>query len=57
MQNLIASKGATLVSTKPAVAYVKTGKKVGRPKKMEEIARTNSRINEYFAPAPARASA
>ena len=43
------------MSTKPAVTYVKTGKKVGRPKKTEEIAKTNSTINQFFAPAQAGA--
>ncbi len=57
MQNLTASKEATLVSTQPATTYIKTGRKVGRPKKTEEIAKTNSTINQFFAPAPAGASA
>jgi hypothetical protein len=51
MQNLIACKEAILVTTKPVNAYVRTGKKVGRPKKLEEIAKTNSTINQFFAPA------
>ena len=54
MQNLIACKEAILVTTKPVNAYVRTGKKVGRPKKTEEIAKTNSRINQFFHPAQAR---
>ncbi len=53
MQNLIACKEAVLVSTKPAMTYVKTGKGPGRPKKIEQIAKTNSRINQFFAPAQA----
>jgi hypothetical protein len=57
MQNLTASKEATLVSTQPATTYIRTGKKVGRPKKTEEVARTNSTINQFFAPAAAGASA
>ena len=57
MQNLTASKEATLVSTQPTTAYIKTGKKVGRPKKTEEIARTNSTINQFFAPVTTGASA
>ena len=54
MQNLKECKEATLVSTEPAV-YVKTGRKRGRPKKTEEIAKTNSTINKFFAPAQADA--
>jgi hypothetical protein len=53
MQNLIACKEAILVTTKPVNAYVRTGKKVGRPKKTEEIAKTNSRINQFFPPVQA----
>jgi hypothetical protein len=37
------------VTTNPAV-YIKTGRGRGRPKKTEEIAKTNSRINEFFHP-------
>ena len=54
MQNLIASKEAILLKTKPVDAYIKTGRKVGRPKKTEEIAKTNSTINQFFPPAQAR---
>ena len=50
MQNLIACKEATLVTTKPALTYVKSGKGPGRPKKTEEVAKTNTRINQFFAP-------
>ena len=52
MQNLKETKEANLVVTNPAT-YVKTGRKPGRPKKTEEIAKTNSRINEFFPPAQA----
>ena len=55
MKNLIACKEATLVTTKPAVTYVKSGRGPGRPKKTEEIAKTNSTINQFFAPAQAGA--
>ena len=53
MQNLMASKEAILVTNKPAVTYVKNGKGPGRPKKTKEIAKTNSRINQFFPPAQA----
>ena len=53
MQNLIACKEAILVTTKPVNAYVRTGRKVGRPNKREEIAKTNSTINQFFPPAQA----
>ena len=52
LQNLAASKEATLVCTKPENTYVKTGRPRGRPKATEVIAKTNSRISEFFAPAP-----
>ena len=44
MQNLKETREATLVTTDPAV-YIKTGRGRGRPKKTEEIAKTNSTIN------------
>jgi hypothetical protein len=52
MQNLKETKEATLVTTNPA-DYIKTGRKRGRPKKTEEIAKTNSTINQFFPPARA----
>ena len=52
MQNLKEYKEATLVSTDPA-AYIKTGRRPGRPKKTEQIAKTNTTINQFFAPAQA----
>ncbi len=56
IQNLMASKEASLISTKPTETYIKTGRKPGRPKKSEEIAKTNTKINQYFAPAQASAN-
>ena len=47
MQNLKETKEATLVTTDPAT-YVKTGRGRGRPKKTEQIAKTNSTINQFF---------
>ena len=44
MQNLKETKEANLVVTNPSV-YIKTGRKPGRPKKTEEIAKNNSTIN------------
>jgi hypothetical protein len=55
LQNLKEAKEATLVTTNPAV-YIKTGRGRGRPKKTEQIAKTNSRINEFFPPAQASAN-
>jgi hypothetical protein len=55
LQNLKEAKEATLVTTNPAV-YIKTGRGRGRPKKTEEIAKTNSRINQFFPPAQASAN-
>jgi hypothetical protein len=52
MQNLKECKEATLVSTETPV-YVKTGRRKGRPKKTKEIAKTNSTIKQFFAPAQA----
>jgi hypothetical protein len=52
LQNLMETKEATLVTTDPAV-YLKTGRRPGRPKKTEEIAKTNSTINQFVPPAQA----
>jgi hypothetical protein len=45
IQNLSAQKEITLVQTQPATAYVKTGRRPGRPKKSEQIAKSNHKIN------------
>jgi hypothetical protein len=42
------TKRITLVSTQPATVYVKTGKKVGHPFKKDEIAKSNTKINQFF---------
>ena len=42
---------------KPGTTYVKSGRRPGRPKKTEQIAKTNSRINQFFGPAQAGARA
>ncbi len=36
---------------KPESTYVKTGKGPGRPKKVDQIAKTNTKINQFFQPA------
>ena len=51
MQNLMSSKEAILVVNKPETTYIKSGRGRGRPKKTEQIAKTNSTINQFFAPA------
>jgi hypothetical protein len=51
MYNLIACIEAIHVTKKPVNAYVKTGRRPGRPKKTEKIAKTNSTINQFFPPA------
>ena len=51
MQNLLSSKEAVLVVNKPATTYVKSTRGPGRPKKVDQIAKTNSTINQFFAPA------
>ena len=53
MHNLMASKEAILVVNKPETTYVKTGRRPGRPKKIDQIAKSNSTINQFFAPAQA----
>ena len=53
MQNLMTSKEAILVVNKPETTYIKSGRGRGRPKKTEQIAKTNSTINQFFAPAQA----
>ncbi len=39
----------SLVQTAPPTAYIKKGGKVGRPSNIAKIARTNTKINEFFA--------
>jgi hypothetical protein len=48
---LAESKEMSLVQTAPPSAYVKTGRRPGRPKNIEKVARNNTKINEFFAPA------
>ena len=55
MHNLMASKEAILVVNKPESTYIKSVRGRGRPKKILEIAKTNSTINQFFAPAQASA--
>jgi len=55
MQNLMSSKEAILVVKKPETTYVKSVRGRGRPKKILEIAKNNSTINQFFAPAQANA--
>jgi hypothetical protein len=52
MQNFKEFKEATLVPTEPDV-YVKTAKKVGRPKKTVDLTKINNSINQLFATAQA----
>lgn len=51
MKNLTEQKQATLVQTQPPSAYIKTGRKRGRPSKKELIARSNHTINQFYTPA------
>ena len=51
MQNLAEQKQMTLVQTEPPSTYIKKGGKVGRPKNIDKIAKSNTKINEFFAPA------
>jgi hypothetical protein len=39
----------SLVQTAPPTAYIKKGGKVGRPSNKAKIAKTNTKINEFFA--------
>jgi hypothetical protein len=38
----------TLVQTAPPTTYVKKGGKVGRPSNAAKIAKSNTKINEFF---------
>ena len=51
MQNLAERKQMSLVQTEPPSTYIKKGGKVGRPSNKEKIAKSNTKINEFFAPA------
>ena len=48
-------EAAILVVNKAEKTYIRTGRGRGRPKKTEQIAKTNSTINQFFAPAQASA--
>ena len=41
----------SLVQTEPPSMYIKKGGKVGRPKNIDKIAKSNTKINEFFGPA------
>ena len=56
MQKFMSGKEAILVVNKLELTYIKSGRGRGRPKKILEIAKTNSTINQFFAPAQASAS-
>ena len=45
MYNLLSRNEAALVVDKPESTYGKTGKGPGRPKKVDQIAKTNTKIN------------
>jgi hypothetical protein len=47
---LAEQKEMSLVQTAPPSAYIKKGGKVGRPSNAAKIAKTNTKINEFFAP-------
>ena len=51
MKNLTQQHRVELVQTAPPTAYVKTGKKRGRPPAREVIAKTNTTINQFYQPA------
>ena len=51
MQNLAEQKQMSLVQTEPPSTYIKKGGKVGRPKNIDKIAKSNTKISEFFAPA------
>jgi hypothetical protein len=41
----------TLVQTAPLTTYIKTGRQPVRTSGKEKVAKTNTKINEFFAPA------
>ena len=49
MQNLAEQKGMMLVQTAPPSSYVATGRRPGRPSNAEMVARTNTKIDDFFA--------
>jgi hypothetical protein len=53
MKNLTQQHRVELVQTAPPTAYVKQGKKKGRPPATEVIARTNTTINLFYQPVQA----
>ena len=57
IQNLAAQKEITLVSSKPVEVYIKKEKGPGRPKKITQVAKTNHKINQFFALVPPNTSA
>ena len=57
IHNLAAQKQITLVQTQPTTAYIKTGRRVGRPSKKDEIAKSNTKIDHFFSLVAPTASA
>jgi hypothetical protein len=48
LQNLSEQKEMSLVQTAPPSAYIKKGGRVGRPRNVDKIAKTNTKIDQFF---------
>jgi heptaprenylglyceryl phosphate synthase len=53
-QNIAEQKEMTLVQTATPSTYVRKGGNVGRPSNVEKVAKTKTKIDEFFAPKTGR---
>ena len=50
MKNLERSNQASLVQTQPPTQYIKTGRGRGRPRKIDQIAESCTKMTAFFRP-------